>query len=323
MGGYGVQGHFHVLVRLGQTHAPGLLQADPGGDVAVEGIVGAGLVGDHVGYEAGLEHGRQHLGAVAAQPDGQRFLLRRRRAGHGDGLGHVLAGHVQVLGVQAALDAVAVHLHDEGHAAVHGDGQGLGATHASQPPGEHDAPGQGAVEVTVGQGGEGLVGALQDALGADVDPGAGRHLAVHHQALLIQLVEVSPVVPMAHQVGVGYQHPGGIGVGLEHPHRFAGLHQHGLVVFQLQQGAHQGVEAIPVARRLADAAVDHQLIGVFAVGRVQVVAQHPQGRFLEPALAVQLIAHGRLHRSRLTAPDGQLLHETLFGGLLHLRIPSF
>ena len=39
---------------------------------------------------------------------------------------------------------------------------------------------------------EGLVGALHDALAADVDPRAGRHLAVHHQALAVELVEVLP-----------------------------------------------------------------------------------------------------------------------------------
>ena len=44
---------------------------------------------------------------------------------------------------------------------------------------------------------EGLVGALHDALRADIDPRAGRHLAVHHQALLIELVEMRPSSPNA------------------------------------------------------------------------------------------------------------------------------
>ena len=40
--------------------------------------------------------------------------------------------------------------------------------------------------------GEGFVGALHDSLAADVDPGAGGHLAVHHQALSFELVEIPP-----------------------------------------------------------------------------------------------------------------------------------
>ena len=50
---------------------------------------------------------------------------------------------------------------------------------------------------------EGFVGALHDALRADVDPRTGRHLAVHHESLAIELVEVFPGAPARHEVGVG------------------------------------------------------------------------------------------------------------------------
>ena len=42
-----------------------------------------------------------------------------------------------------------------------------------------------------------LVGALQDALGADVDPRAGGHLAVHGQAELLEPAELRPGGPVA------------------------------------------------------------------------------------------------------------------------------
>ena len=77
---------------------------------------------------------------------------------------------------------------------------------------------------------EGLVGALHDALAADVDPRAGRHLAVHHQALAIELVEMLPGRPVRHEVGIGDQHARRIGMGAEHADRLAGLHQQRLVV---------------------------------------------------------------------------------------------
>jgi hypothetical protein len=53
-------------------------------------------------------------------------------------------------------------------------------------------------------------------------------------------------------------------VGLEHRHRLAGLDEERLVVAQALQRLEDGVEAFPVARGLADAAVDHQLGGFSA-----------------------------------------------------------
>ena len=80
--------------------------------------------------------------------------------------------------------------------------------------------------------GEGLEGALDDALGADVDPAAGGHLAVHHQPGAIELVEHLPIRPFGHEVGVGEEHARRVLVGAEHADRLARLDQQGLVVLQ-------------------------------------------------------------------------------------------
>ena len=93
------------------------------------------------------------------------------------------ARDVQVAVLDPAVDAGSGRTSTQiDHAAVHGHGQRLGAAHAAEPGGQRDRPGEAAAEPLGGDGGEGLVGALQDALGADVDPGAGRHLPVHGQA---------------------------------------------------------------------------------------------------------------------------------------------
>ena len=55
-------------------------------------------------------------------------------------------------------------------------------------------------------GGEGLEGALQDALGADVDPRSGRHLAEHGQPLGLEPAELVPGGEPRHQQRVGDQH---------------------------------------------------------------------------------------------------------------------
>src|SRR4029453_9306222 len=81
---------------------------------------------------------------------------------------------------------------------------------------------------------------------------------------------------------------GGEAVGPEPPPRLARRDQQGLVVAEPAQGGHDPVEGRPVPRRPAGAAVDHQVVGPLGDLRVEVVAQHPQGRFLLPAPAGEL-----------------------------------
>ena len=139
---------------------------------------------------------------------------------------------------------------------------------------------------------EGLIGALQDALGADVDPRAGRHLPVHHQALGLELAEMLPIRPVTNEIRVRDQHARRPFVGAEHPDRLAGLHQHGLVGLQAAQRPHDRVERLPAAGGPAGAAVDHQILGVFGDLGVEVVHQHPQRGLLLPTLTRQLGAAG-------------------------------
>ena len=58
------------------------------------------------------------------------------------------------------------------------------------------------------------------------------------------------------------------------------------------QGGDDGVEGLPVAGRLAGAAVDHEVLGALGDLGVEVVHEHAQGRLLLPALAGELRAAG-------------------------------
>ena len=80
---------------------------------------------------------------------------------------------------------------------------------------------------------------------ADVDPRAGGHLAVHHQALAIELVEMLPGRPARHQVGVGDQHARRVRVGAEHADRLARLDQQGLVVLQPARASRRSGRSSP------------------------------------------------------------------------------
>ena len=99
-----------------------------------------------------------------------------------------------------------------------------------------DGAGERAPEPLVGDGGERLEGALEDPLGADVDPRAGRHLAVHRQPEVLEPAELLPVGPVADQVGVGDQHARRPRVGAHHADGLAGLHEQRLVVLERRAG---------------------------------------------------------------------------------------
>ncbi len=131
---------------------------------------------------------------------------------------------------------------------------------------------------------ERLVRALQDALRADVDPRAGGHLAVHRQALGLELAELGPGRPVADQVGVGDQHARRPLVRAEHADRLARLHQQRLVVGERLEGADDRVVRLPAAGRLAGAAVDDEVFGALGHLGIEVVHQHAHRRLGLPGL---------------------------------------
>ena len=192
---------------------------------------------------------------------------------------------VEVAVGDTAVDAGRVEVDTDRHAVVHGDCQRLGPAHPADAGGEGDRSGERAPEPLARDRAEGLEGALQDALCADVDPGACGHLAVHHQAFGLQLAEILPVGPVADQVGVGEQHTGRPYVRTEDADRLAGLHQHRLVSLQGPQSADDRVEGLPAAHGATGAAVDNEVVGMFRDLGVEVVHQHAKGSLLPPAQA--------------------------------------
>ena len=168
---------------------------------------------------------------------------------------------VEIAGLEPLLDPALLAFDGDAMGAGHHRRERLRAAHAAEARGQDPAAAQVAVIMLAAHFGEGLVGALHDALGADVDPRAGRHLAVHHQALAIEFVEMVPGRPFRHQVRIGDQHARRVRVGAEHADRLARLDEQGLVVLEPLQRLDDRVVALPVARRPADAAIDDQLLG--------------------------------------------------------------
>ena len=254
--------------------------------------MGAGLVGDHVRTHATLDQFWQDLCGVAQQRNGDGLAFLGVLGDARQGVVEVGGLLVDVTAVEAEVDADLLALDVQRAGAGQGRGQWLRAAHAAEAGGEHPTAGQVAVVMLAAGFHEGFVGALDNALATDVDPAAGGHLAVHGQALGIQFVEMLPAGPVRHQVGVGDQHAGGVAVGLEHADRLTGLHQQGFVIVQIGEALDDLVVALPVARRAADTAVHHQFLGVLGHLRVEVVHQHAQRRFGQPAFGGELVTAG-------------------------------
>ena len=106
-------------------------------------------------------------------------------------------------------------------------------------------PAQRAAEMTAGEFRECLVGALQDALGADVDPAAGRHLAVHRQAAIFEIAELVPRRPGRHQQRVGDDDARRPRMRAEDRDRLAGLHDQRLVVLETPQRRRRSRRRLP------------------------------------------------------------------------------
>jgi hypothetical protein len=83
------------------------------------------------------------------------------------------------------------------------------------------------------------------------------------------------------------------------PTGLAALHQQGLVVLQLLQRREDRLEAVPVARRLADAAVDDERVRVLGDLGIEVVLDHPERGLDLPVGTGELRAARRAHRARL------------------------
>ncbi|MNN18856.1 hypothetical protein D3C81_1320760 [compost metagenome] len=81
-------------------------------------------------------------------------------------------------------------------------------------------------------------------------------------------------------------------MGLEHADRLARLHQQGFVFVEVGQALDDLVVALPVTRGTADTAVNHQFLGVLCHFRIEVVHQHAQRCFSQPAFGGELVAAG-------------------------------
>src|SRR5689334_1329821 len=168
---------------------------------------------------------------------------------------------------------------------------------------------------------KGFVSALNDSLRADVDPRASGHLAVHHQALSLELAKVIPGRPAANEIAVRDQNPRRGRMGAKHADRLAALNQQRFVRTEALELAHDCIEAIPVARRFSSSTIHDEILRSFSDVGIEVVHQHPQRRFLLPAFARDALTTRGVDRPALARSCLERLRIVLNSEICHVTVP--
>ena len=145
--------------------------------------MGGGLIGDDVWDHPTSDQLLEHIGGIADQADATRRAAGLVALDERQGRVQIRCQFVEVAFVQTPLDALRIDVDTEIDRTGNRRGKRLRSTHPAESTGVNKATFKVATEVFFAAGSEGLIGALQDALRADVDPRSGRHLAVHHQTL--------------------------------------------------------------------------------------------------------------------------------------------
>ena len=109
-----------------------------------------------------------------------------------------------------------------------------------------------------------------------------------------------PGRPTWDQIRIRNQHPGRVFMRAKNAHRLTRLNQQGFVGRQCLERLENRLEAIPVAGRLADAPIDHQLLRIFSDLGIQIVLDHPPRALDQPVAAMQCSAAGRSNCSGLS-----------------------
>ena len=231
---------------------------------------------------------------------------------------------------EPTVDRPLIDLDAENRRTGHRRRERLRPAHPAEAGSEHRPACEiGRAEVHLAGGAKRLVGALEDALGADVDPGSRRHLPEHRQPLGLEPAELVPGRPLRHEQRVRDQHARRALVRPEDAYRLAGLHEQRLVVTQPQKRPDDVPQGLVRSGRPPRAAVHDEVLGMLGDLGIEVVEQHPQRRLGLPRQRVQLGPRGARTAERspqsasIRASSGSSVQLVRHPGLLsRSRFPS-
>ena len=266
------------------------------------------LISHDIGAHATAVNFREDIRCIAKKPDRLSLSGLCPAFDHRQRLIKAVSPFVHIACAKTEIDAIRVAFDRKAAGPCHYRGQRLCAAHAAQPSGQDPSAFKIASVMLATSLGEGLVSALHNPLCANINPRAGGHLAVHHQALLIELIEMIPIRPVRHDVRVGDQNTRRICMGLHDGNRLTRLHDQRLVRFEVFQTRNHPVEIIPCPCRPPDAAIDHKFMRILSHFRMQIVHQHAHRSLGEPAFRRDLGACWRIDVSNVVT---QIIHTGL------------
>ena len=138
--------------------------------VAIERVVGRGLVGNQVGQFFAGEDLRKNIRGVAKQANRDHLFIGNRLFDHAQRFFQRVGSFIEVTAIQSFLDPLGVHFDGEATNPGENRGQRLRAAHPTQAAGQQPASFGIAAIMLAHRFDEGLVSALHDALRADVYP---------------------------------------------------------------------------------------------------------------------------------------------------------
>ena len=204
----------------------------------------------------------------------------------------------------SCMGCLRVDLGHHTHAACYHRGFWLCATHATQPRGHED------LSATIG----GIlvhhtccvehsdVGAVHDALRADIHVRPGGHLTVLRHAKCIEFFPVVGFGIVGYHHAVGHHHPRGIDMRREQSHRVTTVHHKCLFFCHGGQVLHGEQVLRPVLEDRSVAAIGDEFMRMLCYHRIQVVLyHHHDGRSL-PALMGIMVQVTGIHSIGRTKP---------------------
>ena len=104
--------------------------------VTVESIVRAGLIGQDIGHDLAPQHLREHIGAVADQPDRERFAIPARALHHLHRLIEAARDIIAIAALEPLLDPRRINVDSEKNRARHRRRERLRTAHSAHPAGD-------------------------------------------------------------------------------------------------------------------------------------------------------------------------------------------
>ncbi len=159
----------------------------------------ARLVGEQIRNHAAPRQLRNHVGTISNQSNRRRLARTHGVLQNAQRFVEIVHHHIAVTALHAPLDALRIHVDPQKRRAIQRRCQRLRAAHPAHAAARHKFPGKvRSMEMLPPRRRKSFVRPLKNSLRPNVNPAAGGHLPVHHQAGSIELVEMFPIAPMSH-----------------------------------------------------------------------------------------------------------------------------